>query len=341
LTDVAPMHVSSSMYLTLVGFFDGLAFHRVIQGFMAQGGCPLGTGTGSPGYRFGGEFDSNVRHDRPGLLSQANAGPGTDGSQFFLTFVPTPHLDGKHTIYGEVVAGMDTVQKMNQLGASGDGPPQKPISITRATISMKTIEALPSAADDATAALAELAKFIAAQNIDKSVRGWKTKLPKPPQATFSEGRTYHWNVRTNKGDIVVKLMPETAPMHVSSLIYLARLGFYDGIAFHRVIPRFMAQGGCPLGNGRGNPGYAFEGEFDPNVKHDRPGLLSQANAGPGTDGSQFFLTFVPTPHLDGKHTIYGEVVSGMGVVKALEKAGTRAGRPTEPLKIIQTSITIE
>ena len=130
------MHVSSTIYLTKLGFYDDLAFHRVITGFMAQGGCPLGTGTGSPGYSFGGEFDRSVRHDRPGLLSMANAGPNTDGSQFFLTFVATPHLDGKHTIFGEVVEGMDTVKKLEQAG-SDSGTPREALEIEKATIEVE------------------------------------------------------------------------------------------------------------------------------------------------------------------------------------------------------------
>jgi cyclophilin family peptidyl-prolyl cis-trans isomerase len=128
-------------------------------------------------------------------------------------------------------------------------------------------------------------------------------------------------------------------MHVTSFIYLTRLGFYDGLSFHRVIPGFMAQGGDPVGNGTGGPGYNFNGEFSPNVKHDRGGLLSMANAGPGTDGSQFFLTFVETPWLDGKHTIFGKVVEGMETLKALEAVGTPNGRTTEPLSM--TKVTIE
>ena len=102
----------------------------------------------------------------------------------------------------------------------------------------------------------------------------------------------------------------------------------------------MAQGGCPLGTGTGGPGYQYAGEFDANVKHTRPGLLSMANAGPGTDGSQFFLTFVPTPWLDGKHTIFGEVVEGMPVVEALEARGSQSGQTTEPLSITKATIRV-
>src|SRR5262249_873871 len=113
------------------------------------------------------------------------------------------------------------------------------------------------------------------------------------------------------------------------------------ILFHRVIPGFMAQGGCPLGKGFGNPGYSYEGEFDKSVRHDRPGLLSMANAGPGTDGSQVFLTFVETGYLRGKHTIFGEVVSGMDTLKALEKCGSKPqGTTSEKLEMTRTWIQV-
>jgi cyclophilin family peptidyl-prolyl cis-trans isomerase len=130
-------------------------------------------------------------------------------------------------------------------------------------------------------------------------------------------------------------------MHVSSTIYLARLGFYDKVVFHRVIEGFMAQGGDPLGRGTGGPGYQYGGEFDPSERHDRPGLLSMANAGPGTDGSQFFITFVPTPHLDDKHSIFGEVISGKDTLTALEKRGSRSGQTSKPLEMTATRIRVE
>lgn len=191
------------------------------------------------------------------------------------------------------------------------------------------------------AAIVAIDKFIKTKGPAKKQDNWRTSLVAPPQLTFDKNLQYEWRMKTNKGLITIKLMPEVAPMHVSSTIYLARLGFYDGLKFHRVITRFMAQGGCPLGTGTGNPGYKFDGEFDPKVKHDKPGLLSMANAGPGTDGSQFFLTFVPTPHLNGKHTIFGEVVSGMNVVEALEAGGSQTGATTEPLSIEQSWIVVQ
>jgi len=200
---------------------------------------------------------------------------------------------------------------------------------------------LPDSKDSADPALTKIGQFIADAKINKTERRWKSLLSKPPVLTFTKSKEYHWNLETNKGVIDIRLMPDVAPMHVSSTIFLTRVGFYDDITFHRVIKGFMAQGGCPVGRGTGGPGYSYSGEFDPKVKHDRPGLLSMANSGAGTDGSQFFLTFVPTPHLNGKHTIFGEVVKGMDTVKKLEAGGSPGGKTEEPLKIIRSTISVQ
>jgi peptidyl-prolyl cis-trans isomerase B (cyclophilin B) len=116
-------------------------------------------------------------------------------------------------------------------------------------------------------------------------------------------------IHTVKGDIKVTLFPDKAPLTVINFVTLSTRGFYNGLTFHRVIPNFMVQGGCPVGNGSGGPMYQFKDEIAPDLKHDKPGVLSMANAGPGTNGSQFFITHVPTPWLDGKHTIFGQVKS--------------------------------
>ncbi len=192
-------------------------------------------------------------------------------------------------------------------------------------------------------AMRQIEGMIANAKVDKKNPNWKTSLPKPTLAAFDTSHTYYVHMVTNKGPILIKFMPDVAPMHVTNFIYLTKLGFYDGVSFHRVIPGFMAQGGDPLGNGTGGPGYQFAGEFNPNVKHDEPGRLSMANAGPGTDGSQFFITFKETPWLDGKHTIFGQVVEGMDTLKKLEAAGTPgSGMPTkEPLKMEKVTIEVK
>lgn len=185
-----------------------------------------------------------------------------------------------------------------------------------------------------------LDELVRSAAVDTSQSGWRTRLPKPAPLAFDPAQTWSIRMTTNKGDIVIRLLPDVAPMHVTSFAYLARLGFFDGLAFHRVISGFMAQGGCPLGTGTGGPGYRFDGEFRADVRHDRPGLLSMANAGPGTDGSQFFLTFVPTPWLDGKHTIFGEVVAGTEVLRVLEAAGSQSGKTREPLTMDKVTVEV-
>jgi peptidyl-prolyl cis-trans isomerase B (cyclophilin B) len=116
-------------------------------------------------------------------------------------------------------------------------------------------------------------------------------------------------IKTNKGEIRLNLFAELAPVTVTNFVNLAKRGYYDGLKFHRVIPDFMIQGGCPQGTGTGGPGYKFQDEFVRELRHGKPGILSMANAGPGTNGSQFFITHVPTPWLDGKHTVFGEVLT--------------------------------
>ena len=232
--------------------------------------------------------------------------------------------------------------------ASGEAAAREPAPLTRSrTTSLLqsrknklATQNMEKTVDTQTPTIAALEAFIAEQDIDKNASNWRTRLAKPPAPAFEGGETYYWNLDTSHGAIKVRLKPEVAPMHVASTIYLTKLGFYDGLAFHRVITGFMAQGGCPLGRGTGGPGYQYEGEFDSSVVHDRPGLLSMANAGPGTDGSQFFLTFVPTPHLNGKHTIFGEVVEGMETLKKLEAAGSGSGQPREELSIRGASIEL-
>lgn len=164
-------------------------------------------------------------------------------------------------------------------------------------------------------------------------------------------------IATQKGEILLKLYYDKTPLTVINFAGLAEgslhLGgfekptekpFYDGLTFHRVIDNFMIQGGCPLGTGTGGPGYTFPDEFDPSLKHNRPGILSMANAGPGTNGSQFFITHVPTPHLDGKHTVFGRVIEGQDVVNAIAQGDViekieiiRAGKDAEKFKINQAA----
>ena len=139
----------------------------------------------------------------------------------------------------------------------------------------------------------------------------------PPALTIDPSNQYVATLETERGNIVIELFAADAPNTVNNFIFLAREGFYDNSTFHRVIPGFMAHGGDPTGTGGGGPGYRFDDEFSPNLRHDGPGILSMANAGPNTNCSQFFITYAPTPHLDDRHTVFGKVTEGMDVLNSL------------------------
>lgn len=139
----------------------------------------------------------------------------------------------------------------------------------------------------------------------------------PPEMQINPLNSYQATIHTSLGDIVLELFADKTPKTVNNFVFLARNNFYDETIFHRVIKDFMAQGGDPTGTGRGGPGYRFADEFQPSLRHDQPGILSMANAGPNTNGSQFFITHLPTPWLDNRHTVFGKVVQGMDVLMAI------------------------
>ncbi len=162
---------------------------------------------------------------------------------------------------------------------------------------------------------------------------WNT----PPTMVIDPKKKYKARVETDKGTMVFELYADKAPKTVNNFVFLSREGFYEGIIFHRVIADFMVQGGDPTGKGSGGPGYKFGDEFHPSLKHDKAGRLSMANAGPGTNGSQFFITHVPTPWLDNKHTIFGQLTEGMDVLMSIPPRDPN--RPEYPgIKILKVAI---
>jgi len=167
-------------------------------------------------------------------------------------------------------------------------------------------------------------------------------LPKkwnnPPDIIIDPHKKYYATIQTQLGDIVIELFASTTPKTVNNFIFLCEEKFYDNTIFHRVIENFMVQGGDPTGTGRGGPGYRFEDEIRPHLKHDKPGILSMANAGPNTNGSQFFITHVPTPWLDGKHSVFGQVIDGMDVVIDIP---ARDPQKTNSPAIVVNTIIIE
>ncbi len=157
----------------------------------------------------------------------------------------------------------------------------------------------------------------------------------PPAMVIDPQKSYTATIQTADGDIVLQLFADKTPNTVNNFVFLAQEGFYDGVIFHRVIENFMVQGGDPTGTGRGGPGYSFGDEFHPELSHDGPGVLSMANAGPNTNGSQFFITHVATPHLDGKHSVFGRVTGGLDVLMAIPvRDPAQAQAPAVAIKTI-------
>ncbi len=152
------------------------------------------------------------------------------------------------------------------------------------------------------------------------------------------GHDYRALIETDRGDMVVDLEQDRTPKTVNNFVFLALHRYFDGVAFHRVLEDFMAQTGDPTGTGRGGPGYRFADEFHPELRHDAPGVLSMANAGPGTNGSQFFITFGATPWLDGKHAVFGRVVDGVEVLEALTRVDPQRPGGAKPDTIRQVTI---
>jgi len=167
----------------------------------------------------------------------------------------------------------------------------------------------------------------------------KKQWNKPPEMEIDPKKKHTARMKTDAGTLVIELFADKTPKTVNNFVFLARQGFYDGVIFHRVIADFMAQGGDPTGAGSGGPGYKFVDEFHPSLRHDKPGVLSMANAGPGTNGSQFFITHVPTPHLNDKHTVFGQVIEGLDVLMAIKPRNPQ--RPEYPGVKIQSIEIIE
>jgi cyclophilin family peptidyl-prolyl cis-trans isomerase len=166
----------------------------------------------------------------------------------------------------------------------------------------------------------------------------KRMFDQPPKMQIDPAKDYTAVMKTSCGTIELRLYAAQTPVTVNSFVFLAEQGFFDGLTFHRIIPDFVLQGGDPEGTGSGGPGYQFEDEIVKSLKFDRPGLLAMANSGPDTNGSQFFITTGEPKHLNGMHTIFGEVTDGMDVVKEIEGFGTSAGSPTETVYIDKVTI---
>lgn len=343
----APKTVNNFVFLAREGFYDNTTFHRVIGDFMAQGGDPTGTGTGGPGYQFEDEIDPAKVFDAPGYLAMANSGPNTNGSQFFITTVPTDWLNGNHTIFGKVVEGMDVVQQLTPRD-----PAQTPTIPGDALLSVEISEGTQSLLPPPTPTVPPTAT--PTPNPPQPASGRPlASVPVaeregmynvPPEMVIDQDKSYTAVVTTNRGEFEVELFPATAPQSVNSFVVLADLGFYDGmpIAFN---DQTVVIGGSPGGQPTSDVGYTVPLEISPSVTHTLGVMgLYHTQDQAASSGSQFYIMLQDMPNLDGQFSIIGEVVSGIEVVQALR--GPAAGissdaTPTSPDVIEKIEIVVK
>ena len=336
--NLAPITVTNFTKLVSKKFYDGLTFHRVIEGFMIQGGCPKGNGTGDSGERIKGEFANNgvpndLAHER-GVISMARGSYSMDSAscQFFIMHKTSPHLDGDYAAFGKVVSGMDVVDAIATTKTDSNDKPVNEVVIQ----SMYLV-------DSANATTAPVTTPTTSATTAPTVPNEELLLPTSyvrMDVSYTDN-----NGEAKEGTIYLELYGNLAPITVANFTKLVSEQFYDGLTFHRIIENFMIQGGCPNGDGTGDSGERIKGEFASNgvqndLKHER-GVISMARALYPMDSAscQFFIVHKTSPHLDGDYAAFGKVVSGLDVVDAIATLDTNASdRPLETVTI--TSATI-
>ena len=313
--DKAPNAVNNFVFLAKEGFYDNTTFHRVLDGFMAQGGDPTGTGTGGPGYTFADEVDPSLSFDKRGVMAMANSGPDTNGSQFFMTFAPATWLDGGYTIFGQVVDGDLVLDQLTRRD-----PAQNPTFIGDALLKVEIAEAdsskLPTPTTTPTPFAPDVTAddhFMATMPAEERINYWNSA----PGNALEEGKVYQATFRTDAGDIVVELAPDLAPENVNNFIALARAGYYDGTHFYQVIPDVVALGGDPSDNGTGSPGYVVPDELFKGAFNDA-GWLGSPEQAPDSNTGQFFFTLSAAPWLAERFSPLGRITKGADVLSKLE-----------------------
>jgi cyclophilin family peptidyl-prolyl cis-trans isomerase len=310
--DKVPNTVNNFVFLAREGFYNGTTFHRVLENFMAQAGDPTGTGSGGPGYVFADEFHPDLRHDVPGRLSMANSGPGTNGSQFFITYAPTPWLNGGHTVFGQVVEGFDVLSQVRlrdpQSSADLETPGDALIAVT---IEEREDSLLPPSAPIPTIEVGEVPMPADPAARDQMYNG-------RPAMVIDPAKQYEAIFELVSGQVVVELFADKVPALVNSFVFLAQEGFYDDTIFFYVVPEQAVLAGDPTGLGMGGPGYYLPAEFHPELRHDVPGTMSLINHGLNDVNSQFVFTLAEFPVLDDQYSVIGRVTEGLELLEQLE-----------------------
>jgi peptidylprolyl isomerase len=325
--DRTPLTVNNFVFLAREGFYDHTTFHRVLDGFMAQGGDPTGTGGGGPGYTFADEFGPGLIFDRPGLLAMANAGPNTNGSQFFITFAPAPHLNGRHTIFGEVIEGQEVLDKLTRRDpqqnsdSAGD-------ALIHVTIEETETSVLPTAMPTAPAPT----PFSPSQ-LDASLRPLATMTATarsnyfntPPTQNVIENKVYTATMVTSQGVISVELRGDLAPVAVNNFVVLADLGFFDNTLVNRVSDGNFIILGSPGNDPRSDAGYALQPELNLPVKPNVGYLayVPKTNDPSRASSSQLFITLGdPGPEAVAQYSFFGRITDGIDILPRLTMTDT-------------------
>ncbi len=356
----APLNVRSFLALSKAGFYDGLLFHQLVPARYIRGGDPRGDGTGGPGYAVVAEF--NIINHQRGIVSmfRSKLHPDTAGSQFTISLSELPEFDGQYTVIGQVFEGLEVLDGIPQRSVIQQVKLMEADAVLRAELDKLRQDTLETAERNRQKYGLEqqaLNSAISENNV-QALGDFLGEYPKSrhkPQVieqllginnslvqAMSEKQMSKMiaRIETNMGTIKFEFFADVAPGHVRNFIKLARSRFYDGVIFHRVIEGFMIQGGDPTGLGNGGPGYQIPAEF--NDKPHLKGTVSMARTSdPDSAGSQFFICLNTKAQLDGKYTVFGQVVEGLEVLEAIGRVETvkPGDRPLE--KVVMTRVVIE
>lgn len=325
--DRTPLTVNNFVFLAHEGFYDNTTFHRVLDGFMAQAGDPTGTGAGGPGYTFADEFGPGLIFDRPGLLAMANAGPNTNGSQFFITFDEAPHLNGRHTIFGEVIEGQEVLDKLTRRDPQTD-----PSVIGDALYSVVIEESEESALPEPTPLPPTPTPFSPSQ-LDGTLRPLATMTATarsnyfntPPTQQVIENTIYTSTIVTSQGVMTVELRADLAPIAVNNFVVLADLGFYDNTPVNLISPANFIILGSPGNNPDSDAGYALSPEMNLPVEPQQGFLayVPKTNDPSRASSSQLFLTLgQPGPESVAQYSFFGRITDGIEVLSQLTTTDT-------------------
>jgi cyclophilin family peptidyl-prolyl cis-trans isomerase len=309
----APITVNNFIFLAEQGFYDESTFHRVLPGFMAQGGDPTGTGTGGPGYQFEDEIIHGVPFDQEGLLAMANSGPGTNGSQFFITYGAASHLNGLHTIFGKVIEGMDVVTALTPRdpAEAPDFPGDRLIRVDIEVVEQSQLPT-PTPLPEAVVPVPEDGRPLA--EISPAER--EGLFNQMPEMFIDLDKEYSATIETSTGTIRVELEPLSAPVSVNNFIVLANLGYWDGFPISNAQPGTFVVTGSPASRPDSDIGYTLPSENESVATKGAFGYWFRSDV-LASSGSQIFIALDDLPGMEEFFTIFGYVTDGLEVAEAL------------------------